>query len=666
MKNRIIHCFAVLLSFFMIVSLVSASVTAAGTSTIHDVYLEGNFDPQEGDAPSSMTTDTYGVYIDYTDWCTSDWVLMNPHTDVFEAGQAYTMEVYMTSEPGYEFANEVQVHLHDKVITVFSEDSNSSLNLFYETIVDYGPQPLTNVRLQGLAPAQEGYTPDFTVMIPQEALYSVTDSYWQDSTGNYIWGDQTFNSGESYTHVIRLLPHQGYEFMKGGVIVDFGNDRVETIAPTDGALIVQDSYYLKKPEYIKITSVGLNSPVNPREGNKPDFTTSLLESECTISQTVWMDKNNKEISPQDTFKGGETYYRMVVLSANAGYQFNDPVRVRFGSGQAFETYPDPYSDHNDVLNVYQTFTAEKKPEIKQINTLTIKDIITPKAKQTPSTGFSFEGTPSVSITSNTWRDEQGKEIKATAAFEAGHSYERHFSIEAVNGTQFAPNVKVIIDGETQTVSAKNNTIEVSRWYKINEEKHVHKLTLVKGVEPTVDKMGSKSYYQCTCGKYFEDAEAKKEIKENIKKWKLIPPLKPQEENKPSATARPSKEQILWSDSSQAPVIKVPGDLSSLKEVQLDGKKLDPKDYTVESSTALITFSKDILSALQNGEHTITFVYPENKIDQTLAVTLPVQTPEASPEPQKQSSGSFGWIIACIIGLCTGAAVTLFLNKKKQK
>jgi len=50
--------------------------------------------------------------------------------------------------------------------------------------------------------------------------------------------------------------------------------------------------------------------------------------------------------------------------------------------------------------------------------------------------------------------------------------------------------------------------------------HTHSTTLVKGKAPSCTAAGEKDYYKCSCGKYFEDKAATKEIKD-LKTWKVI-------------------------------------------------------------------------------------------------------------------------------------------------
>lgn len=52
--------------------------------------------------------------------------------------------------------------------------------------------------------------------------------------------------------------------------------------------------------------------------------------------------------------------------------------------------------------------------------------------------------------------------------------------------------------------------------------HEHKGTKVEGKKASCTEDGSKPYYACACGKYFEEESCAVEIKENINDWKRIP------------------------------------------------------------------------------------------------------------------------------------------------
>lgn len=55
--------------------------------------------------------------------------------------------------------------------------------------------------------------------------------------------------------------------------------------------------------------------------------------------------------------------------------------------------------------------------------------------------------------------------------------------------------------------------------------HIHYGKLKPAKNETCNEAGSKAYYKCFCGKYFEDSNCSKEITTDIKDWKYIPKKK---------------------------------------------------------------------------------------------------------------------------------------------
>lgn len=66
-----------------------------------------------------------------------------------------------------------------------------------------------------------------------------------------------------------------------------------------------------------------------------------------------------------------------------------------------------------------------------------------------------------------------------------------------------------------------NEISADKYYS-SDKTLPHSPTLVSKVESTCSAEGKKAYYTCTCGRYFEDAGAKKEITD-IENYGILPP-----------------------------------------------------------------------------------------------------------------------------------------------
>lgn len=74
-----------------------------------------------------------------------------------------------------------------------------------------------------------------------------------------------------------------------------------------------------------------------------------------------------------------------------------------------------------------------------------------------------------------------------------------------------------------------------------------------------------------------------------------------------------------------------GDLDEFIELLLDGKVVDPKNYTLKKGSTYITLKADFVKTLKAGEHTLTAVYETSTCSTTFIVE------EAKKEPAKQET-----------------------------
>ena len=77
------------------------------------------------------------------------------------------------------------------------------------------------------------------------------------------------------------------------------------------------------------------------------------------------------------------------------------------------------------------------------------------------------------------------------------------------------------NGTYQVRVKANETVLASESAVIEIGKHIHVGTLSEKVEAKCEEAGSKPYYSCECGKYFEDADCITEITD-LANWKVIP------------------------------------------------------------------------------------------------------------------------------------------------
>ena len=125
----------------------------------------------------------------------------------------------------------------------------------------------------------------------------------------------------------------------------------------------------------------------------------------------------------------------------------------------------------------------------------------------------------------------------------------------------------------------------------------HDLENIPAKDATVTETGNKEYWQCTdCQKYFSDATGTNEIKLDDT---VISKLSPEiiEGKGQSITAGEKKALSFTSNAAYSDFIRV----------ELDGKTLDEKNYTVKEGSTIVTLNADYVATLPAGEHTIGIV-----------------------------------------------------------
>ena len=125
----------------------------------------------------------------------------------------------------------------------------------------------------------------------------------------------------------------------------------------------------------------------------------------------------------------------------------------------------------------------------------------------------------------------------------------------------------------------------------------HNLEKISANNATVTATGNKEYWHCKdCNKYFADENGTNEIKLDDTVIAKLPPEIIDGKGQ-SITEGESKELTFRSNAA----------FSDLIRVELDGKTLDEKYYTVKEGSTIVTLKADYVATLSVGEHTIGIV-----------------------------------------------------------
>ena len=176
----------------------------------------------------------------------------------------------------------------------------------------------------------------------------------------------------------------------------------------------------------------------------------------------------------------------------------------------------------------------------------------------------------------------------------------------------------------------------------------HNLEKISATDATVTETGNKEYWHCLdCDKYFADENG---IDEIALADTVISKLPPEiiEGKGQSITAGEKKELTFKSNAA----------FSDFVRVELDGKILDEKNYTVKEGSTVVTLKADYVAALSAGEHSIGIVSESG----TAATTFTVQAKAAVPKTGDNSHMAL-WI-ALILVSGAGVIGTTVYGKKK--
>ena len=110
------------------------------------------------------------------------------------------------------------------------------------------------------------------------------------------------------------------------------------------------------------------------------------------------------------------------------------------------------------------------------------------------------------------------------------------------------------------------------------------------------------------------------------------------------------------------IIKTNGDLGNLESIKVNGKILEPSNYSLKSGSTILSLNKDYLSSLSNGTYDITFEYTDGSINTTFIIdNKKTNTTFKNP---KTSDNIMIYIIMAIVGVI-GILVFGFIIKRKM-
>ena len=185
----------------------------------------------------------------------------------------------------------------------------------------------------------------------------------------------------------------------------------------------------------------------------------------------------------------------------------------------------------------------------------------------------------------------------------------------------------------------------------------HNLEKIPAKDATVTATGNKEYWHCKdCGKYFADEKGTNEIKFDDTVISKLPPEIIEGKGQ-SITAGEKKELTFKSN---AP-------FSNFVRVELDGKTLDEKNYTVKEGSTVVTLKADYVATLSVGEHTIGIVSESGTATTTFTVNAKAVVDNDTNSPQTGDNSHIAFWIALLFVSGAGViGITVYGKKKRAK
>ena len=185
----------------------------------------------------------------------------------------------------------------------------------------------------------------------------------------------------------------------------------------------------------------------------------------------------------------------------------------------------------------------------------------------------------------------------------------------------------------------------------------HNLEKIPAKDATVTATGNKEYWHCKdCGKYFADEKGTDEIALDDTVISKLPPEIIEGKGQ-SITAGEKKELTFKSNAAFSDFIRV----------ELDGKTLDEKNYTVKEGSTVVTLKADYVATLSVGEHTIGIVSESGTATTTFTVNAKAVVDSDTNSPQTGDSSHMALCIALLFVSGAGViGITVYGKKKRAK
>lgn len=264
--------------------------------------------------------------------------------DEFEAGKIYYAEIIIQTNDGYTFAeDDLHVYYSDHE---FDIDGYKGVSVTLTASFYVGD--ITEIIVIDLDTPVGGCTPDYSVIIPNDADYIVDNGtgegwingmIWSDITDPLNWidldEDDTFIEGHTYQLLIGIMPEAGHIIAEGACLTATVNGEPVTVRYPGNGVFLEMTFTAEKGNEL-IKNVAVKGLTFPKAGEKPDYSVTTASDapysvqnymgEGWTNGMLWVDVTDEDpdkhvtLGKNDTFKSGHAYEVIVSVVPDEGYE----------------------------------------------------------------------------------------------------------------------------------------------------------------------------------------------------------------------------------------------------------------------------------------------------------------------------------------------------------
>ena len=418
-----------------------------------------------------------------------------------------------------------------------------------------------------------------------------------------------------------------------------------------------------------LSSVAITDIETPAVNTTLDISVSCATEgvSSTTPQITW--------TPNDSNAGYNTSYTAsVTLTADTGYEFADTVTATVNGKTAtsvnknedgtltvtyiFPEIPDTVDPVISGVEDGKTYCSAQTVTVSDNDA--IKEVTVNGTKVTLDEYNQFTLSPASGEQKIIATDKAGNKKEVTVTVNNGHTYGawqsngdgthiRYCTVDGCSGYE---------DGEctggTATCTAKAECEYCGEEYGELDSSN-HDLVNTPAKDATVTETGNKEYWQCeNCKKYFADEKGTNEISlEDIVIQKLPPEII---KGKGQSVAEGEKKALSFTSNAA---------FSDFIRVELDGKTLDTKNYTVKEGSTVVTLKADYVATLSAGKHTIGIVSESDTATTTFTVNAKAVVDNDTKSPQTGDNSHMALWFALLLVSGAGVIGTTVYGKKKR-